>query len=396
MSHEPIGVAADPVAAAASLRPLLERNAERSESERRLAAENVDAIAAANLFKVMTPRRWGGYGSSLAESVNTFAELAKGCGSSGWVTMILAGVGWWASMMPDRGQEEVLGSGGNSRVCGSSPPGLKARSGNGGLRISGKFPFASGCLHAGWADLVVEVENETNHVTDQVNAFVPMTDLEIEDTWFVAGMCGTGSSTLVAKDVFVPLHRTYSVARTLSGEHAELRHKGEPSDSYAFVPANCLIGLAPVIGLGHAMLEEVIAGTAKRGISLTMYSHQSDSAVVQNRIAEAAVRIESAHLQALNIAEQIHQAAVAGTQIDYLARARMRGTIGYCARILREGIDALISIGGASAFASSSRMQRIWRDANVATRHVLLATESALEIYGNALLGLEKNISPFV
>jgi alkylation response protein AidB-like acyl-CoA dehydrogenase len=60
-------------------------------------------------------------------------------------------------------------------------------------------------------------------------AFAPMSELEIEDTWFVAGMCGTGSNTLVAKDVFVPDHRVLPMSKILNGEHLARRHSGEPS-----------------------------------------------------------------------------------------------------------------------------------------------------------------------
>jgi alkylation response protein AidB-like acyl-CoA dehydrogenase len=70
--------------------------------------------------------------------------------------------------------------------------------------------------------------------------------------------------------------------------------------------------------------------------------------------------------------------------------------VGYAARLLREAIDALMSIGGASGFAASSPLQRMWRDANIAARHALLATDPALEIYGRALLGVEGNITPAI
>jgi len=83
---------ADPVALAVELRPLLERNSVRVERDRRLPTENVEALRAANLFKVMTPSRWGGYGTTLSTTLKTFAEVAKGCPSTGWVTMIIAGV----------------------------------------------------------------------------------------------------------------------------------------------------------------------------------------------------------------------------------------------------------------------------------------------------------------
>jgi alkylation response protein AidB-like acyl-CoA dehydrogenase len=142
---------ADPVALAVEIRPLLERNAVRVERDRRLPIENVEALQAADLFKVMTPRRWGGYGTTLSTSLKTFAELAKGCPSTGWVTMIIAGINWWASLLPDRGQEEIFANSADPRVCGATgSPTVVGRRADGGLRISGKFPFASGCWHSTW------------------------------------------------------------------------------------------------------------------------------------------------------------------------------------------------------------------------------------------------------
>jgi 3-hydroxy-9,10-secoandrosta-1,3,5(10)-triene-9,17-dione monooxygenase len=63
---------------------------------------------------------------------------------------------------------------------------------------------------------------------------------------------------------------------------------------------------------------------------------------------------------------------------------------------LREAVDILASVGGASGFAEASPLQRMWRDINVACRYALLATDPALEIYGRALLGVEGNISPLI
>src|SRR5215469_9302774 len=268
---------ADPVALAVELRPLLERNSVRVERDRRLPTENVEALRAANLFKVMTPSRWGGYGTTLSTILKTFAEVAKGCPSTGWVTMIIAGVNWWASLLPDRGQQEIFANSPDSRVCAAGSPTVVARRTDGGLRISGKFPFASGCWHSTWGGLGVQIEDDLHNVVGQVVGFVPIAELEIEDTWFVAGMCGTGSNTLVAKDIFVPDHRILPTTKILSGDHPARRHSGEPSDKYAFSAANSLIGIAPVLGIAHAMLEKVIEGTRKRVITFTTYARQADS-----------------------------------------------------------------------------------------------------------------------
>jgi len=396
MPSSSIATKRDPVALAAELRPLLARNAAQVEHDRRLCDENVNAIAAANLFKVMTPKRWGGYGAPLKTVLETFAELARGCGSSGWVTMIISGVNWWASLLPDAGQEEIFASRADVRVCAAGSPGLRGQRVKGGVRVSGKFPYGSGSLHSSWGGLSIEVEDDTHNLLDLVTAFAPMSELGIEDTWHVAGMCGTGSNTLVAKDVFIPDQRILSFNRILKAEHLSQRHSGELSDNYTWASANTLIGIAPLLGIAQAMLEKVIEGTRTRGISFTTYTRQADAPVVQHQVAEAALKIDSAKLLAMSAADEIEEAASAGNQMEYVARARVRGSVGYGTKLIRGAVDTLASIGGASGFADASPLQRMWRDINIAARHALLATDSNLEIYGRALLGAEGNITPLV
>src|SRR5260370_2120761 len=119
MAQTRIETKADPVALAATLRPLLACNATQVERDRRLCDENVEALEAANLFKVMVPRRWGGYGAPLSTTLRTFAELAKGCSSSGWVTMIIGGGPHFWSLFPDPG--------GGKNFSGPPPPSRRCR-----------------------------------------------------------------------------------------------------------------------------------------------------------------------------------------------------------------------------------------------------------------------------
>lgn len=65
--------------------------------------------------------------------------------------------------------------------------------------------------HADWALVGMLVPDASGATVDQALAFVPMSELSIEETWFVAGMKGTGSNTL--NRVHVPAHRLYSVPR---------------------------------------------------------------------------------------------------------------------------------------------------------------------------------------
>jgi 3-hydroxy-9,10-secoandrosta-1,3,5(10)-triene-9,17-dione monooxygenase len=385
----------NPVQLAAELPPLrampCERNANGASPLRTLTPCKQPI-----LFKVMVPRRWGGYGAPLRTTMSTFAEIAKGCSSSGWVTMIIGGVSWWASLLPDRGQEEIFANSADARVCAALPPNAVGQRADGGLRISGRFPFASGCWHSTWGGLGVQIEDDAHNVVSQALAFAPISELEIEDTWFVAGMCGTGSNTLVAKDIFVPDHRVLPMSKIISGEYPARRHSGEPSDTYTFTAANSLVTVSTVIGIAQAMLDKVIEGARTRGISFTTYTRQADAPVVQHEIAKAALKIDSAWLQLMHAAAEVEETAAAGKQMGYVARARARGIAGFAAKLIREAIDALASIGGASGFADSSPLQRMWRDASIATRHGIITTDPGLEIYGRALLRVEGNITPFI
>jgi 3-hydroxy-9,10-secoandrosta-1,3,5(10)-triene-9,17-dione monooxygenase len=387
---------ADPVALAAELRPLLARNAAQTERDRRLPQENIDALEAANLFKLMTPRRRGGYGVPLAAALSAHAELAKGCASTAWVTMIVGTCLWLASLLPDRGQEEIFESPADLRISGVISATIKGRRVAGGMRVSGKNGFASGCLHSSWALLCFAVEDAAHKVVDQVIGFAPMSEVQIEDTWFVAGMRGTGSNTLVAKDLFIPDHRIFPLMSALEGGHPGREYAPEISDRWSPAPTLSLILLSPVIGAARTLLEETVEGSRKRPISYTTYSRQADAAVVQNQMAEAALKIDSASLHWMRAARDIDDAAAAGKSLDYLTRARIRGECGYAAKLVREAVDSLMSVGGGSAFAEAGSIQRMWRDISIACRHGQLSTAPNLEMYGRALLGVEGNITPLI
>lgn len=144
------------------------------------------------------------------------------------------------------------------------------------------------------------------------------------------------------------------------------------------------------------LLADVIAAAGKRGITFTTYTRQADSPIIQHRLAEAALNIEAAELHLMSSAKQVEDFASARELMDYPTRAHIRGSAGYSVKVLRDAADILASIGGASGFAEASPLQRRWRDINVASRHALVATDPAFEIYGRALLGVEGNISPLI
>jgi hypothetical protein len=110
--------------------------------------------------------------------------------------------------------------------------------------------------------------------------FIPMSELLIKETWFVAGMKGTGSNTIIADKVFVPEHRLRSVPQALQNEYAT-EHTDEALYRSSFIPVLTLILAGPQLGLGRAALRFVTDKAPKRGIAYTKFERQIDSTAFQ-------------------------------------------------------------------------------------------------------------------
>ncbi|MFZ0040026.1 MAG: oxidoreductase, partial [Solirubrobacteraceae bacterium] len=201
-------------------RPILERNAVQTEADRRVVQENIDALSAAGAFRVFVPRRFGGCEMTVHEKLEVTSAIAESCGSTAWVVALINVCDWMAGVLPDEAQQDIFGANPDARVAGVLNPSTDVRKVDGGYVVSGKWPWASGSWHADWALVGIMVPNEAGEMIDQALAFLPMSELSIEETWFVAGMKGTGSNTIVAEEVFLPDHHLYSVPKAIDNEYA--------------------------------------------------------------------------------------------------------------------------------------------------------------------------------
>jgi alkylation response protein AidB-like acyl-CoA dehydrogenase len=385
----------DLVARARDLFPRLRERAPELERERRLSDATIAELQAADLFKLFVPRRLGGRQVSVRTFLDVSAEVARGCGSTGWVTALINICGWMAALYPERAQQDVWGDNPDACIAGVLTPSATATPEDGGMVLNGRWMFASGCLHSSWAVLGHPIVDATGKAVDQGLALVPMHDLQIQDTWHTAGMRGTGSNTLVATDVFVPSHRIISIPRAIEGDYPT-PHKDEPLYRAAFIPILSLILIGPQLGMARTALETVLEQVPKRSIAYTMYTKQAEAPSTHLQLALAAEKIDTAHLHAYRAAADIDQAAAAGIYLDRLTRARTRMDTGYVARQCREAIEILLSVNGAGSFAESNPLQRIWRDSETASRHAVVNPEISQELYGRELLGLDSNITALI
>ncbi len=321
--------------------------------------------------------------------------IGEADGGTAWVLTLANINSWIVGLFPQQTQDEVFGADPETKLSGVITPTATSHKVDGGWRVSGKWYYNSGSWHSTWAWLGVPITDETGEVTSMGVALIPRTDLEFEETWFVAGMKSSGSNCLIGEDVFVPEHRVMLIPPAVDGEYPSERLDTEPFYRSAFVPVLALMLVGPQLGMGKAALEYVIS-KANKPIPATFITAQRESVAFQLQIAEAARLIDTAHLHAYRAVADIDEAANRGIYPDFATRARIRSDTGWAAECITNAINILLFAHGAGSFAEVNPLQRIWRDSATAARHGAVNPQINYEIYGKALLDIEENITPFI
>jgi alkylation response protein AidB-like acyl-CoA dehydrogenase len=378
------------VTRAVNLQPLLRKRLADSEIERRQSDEVIEALTAAGFFRLNKPTRYGGYQIELRTVVEITEKLAEADGSAAWLVGIASAGAWAVNRGTQRLCEEIFADpdatiAGSGMVC-------PARREQGGLRLAGRWGYASGSPHARWAALGAAVaDGDPDEPPAAYFCLVPTAQLQLEDTWHTVGMRGTGSNTYVATDLFVPDYRLVAVS-----DLAEATAGDAPTDRLPFAPVAVLVLMGTLLGLGHAALKLVVDQAALKSMHQTSFARQSDSVGVQVQVAQAALMLQTAQLHTYRVADELDRVTRGGSELTYRDRAQGRAQFGYAAQQVLEAIQILLNVHGAAAFAGDSLMHQYWRDANTAARHAALNVFVGYEVFGKALLEVPERISPMV
>lgn len=378
-----------------ALRPLLRRNAPLADAERSMTDEVFRALVEIDLFALLTPTRWGGLGLPSVALQRINRELAKGDPSVAWVNQIINGCTWIASMTSDRLQEEIFTAGQKPpRVCSSFAIPCTAKPVDGGYRVSGSWPYNSGCRQSSWGQYLVNITGADGTVTPGNFVYIPTSELTIDNTWYTAGLQGTSSDSVVAKDVFVPEHRMVHAAQSFGYPETRKQHVGAASDNWKNIPLIRACGLGVIIGALEGAFELVAEGSLKRGIPNTTYAKTKDSPVAQRNLGEIKAKLDAIIMLAEGLCTMQDEAALAGYEFSSMERAEQKGRCALIVDMSTQLFDKIMFLGGSSGFMLSNELQRFWRDGNVACRHAINLPDPGYEIYGRALLGVEPNIAP--
>jgi 3-hydroxy-9,10-secoandrosta-1,3,5(10)-triene-9,17-dione monooxygenase len=355
---------------------------------RRLPEESVALIKAHHLGRVTQPRSCGGYAMSMRSHVDVISTIGEGCGATAWVYGVAHAHNWMMGHFPPEAQREVFGRDPDTLVSAViAPRGKAVRQADGSYLLNGFWPFASGCEHAGWLLLGTEVFDTAGNKIDEADLLVPTSDVQIQDDWHVAGLQGTGSASVVAKDLRVPAHRYLSLPPWLESELPSFRVGNDEWLTRAqAIPVLGLCISTAALGIARAALAEFRRIAPGKRVVYT--NHISDEWIpMQVTLGTAAAMIHAAELVIYRIADDIDDWARRGQKMPDEVRARIRMDCGYAVRTLMDAVDKLFVNGGAAGLSLKGSLQRAARDLHAINMHALLLHDTGAEIYGRALFG---------
>jgi alkylation response protein AidB-like acyl-CoA dehydrogenase len=360
------------------------------ERDRRLPPTLVSAMADRGLFRLLTPRALGGLEVDPFTAFRVIEEIARVDGAAGWAVAI-GNSGFFTAWVDPEAGEEIVGPDPSAPGGGVLAPTGRATIVPGGYRVTGRWPFASGCQYSTWligGCLVYDGEQLRSGADGEPEArilFFPRADCEIIDTWSACGLRGSGSHDFAVHDVFVPRRRSFS------RDDSPL----QPGPLYR-VPLRALLSsvLAAVpLGIARAAIEAIIElGAVKKPSGLRCLLR--DRAMVQAELARAEALVRSGRAFLFETLSEVWAEIVAGRAVSLQQHALLRLAATHATLCAAQAVDLMYQAGGGSSVYTGSRLERAFRDVHVATQHMVFAPV-VYEPVGRVLFGLEPDLPIF-
>jgi alkylation response protein AidB-like acyl-CoA dehydrogenase len=356
-----------------------------------LPAETLATLIDLGIPRMVMPRRWQGLELSFEDVVDIVAVLARGCMSTAWCAALYAEHPWILAHFDPRAQADVWNDGPDVPLAMSIASFGAAEKITNGLKLSGTWPFTSGCDHADWFLLGSETNGEVSSGSRSELCLVPRADVLIDHaSWHVAGLRGTGSKTVRVDEAFVPAHRVRSSHELM----------GAPLvDAYTRVPLFCqpfngtlaLVLVAVALGGAEGALDHFRQRITQRNLPRQGRVQALDPSA-QMDLAESTLQIRSARLLLKAVCQTVRVVGESFGDLSPFELAELRVAKAYIVRQCTAAVDRLFAAGGGGALQETNPLQRYWRDMHAVQAHGGMNWSTTAQNYGSLAVGLEPTI----
>ena len=369
-----------PAARAAGLLNLVRQHEAETQVARRPALPVMRAFAEAGLLRILAPRSYGGEEATAIDFMRLVEVVARADGSAGWTVMTLnEEIEIAAGYVPDVVMRQVCTSCPATIVAGSGAALGRARRVEGGWQLSGRWPFVTGGPVAD--QLVLGATVEGPKPRSLWFGLLPVTDVEILNTWDTVGLRGTGSHDVQVDDVFVPEDRAGVVSTGRDTVPDVTLFRLPPSLRFPFPK----VGVAT--GIARSAIEAFsdLAQGKKARVSRTLLRERPDA---QLAMAQAEALVGSGWAFATEMVEAVwalaEQAKPLPTEVHARTRLACTHAVSNCVR----AVETLCTAAGTTANLTISPLHRYLADVRAVSQHVMVGGYNDLSA-GRVLLGLE-------
>ena len=377
---------------AIELAPRIRSASDETERIRRIPPPIAQALKDAGVFGMVLPRSWGAPELDPITQIRVIEAMAMADGSAGWCAMIGCDSGYMTAFLDEDVAHEMYPDIWVSTAATATATG-QAVPVTGGYRVSGRFPFSSGCQHSEWVWVGCNVtENgaaraNANGVPETRTCFLRVSDVEILDTWYTTGLRGTGSHDLAVHDRFVPAERTFS----FQDPNLIKRHGPLYNFPYMFIAK----GVGPALGIARHAIDVVIENASRKPARRMILGEASEPAkllreevFVQESVARAEALLGSARAYAFEVIGDIWATLVDGRPLTPAQQARFLTTYTHVVGTCAEAVQLVYKASGGTAVYQSGALDRCLRDILTMNQH-MIGSLRTYEMAGRLLLGLQ-------
>jgi indole-3-acetate monooxygenase len=350
-----------------SLEPLIREHARELE-DRHVPPRLVAALYDTGVFRAMLPREVGGLEAEPVEWLRMIEELARVDASVGWLAFIQSGVGL-TFLDPERFERFRVRGGGRLILAMSlGRLGGKAVRVDGGYRVTGRWPFASGSPFATWLGGMSVVSDaggspvlDAGGQPQRLLAIWPSDQARLIDTWDGLGLRGTGSGDFEVSGLFVPDDQVNpGFYGAPAYDRALFRMKEMPEAGHG----------AHALGIASAALESFVdAVNAKPAPGSTRQLAMGHMQAHQIAFARADALVRAARALLHETVRAAYADAEANPELSLELRVRLREANIFTVRSAKEAVGLIFEMAGSGAVYRGRPVEKAFRDINTAANH---------------------------
>jgi len=356
---------------------LISSKSDEQRAAREMSKEVVDALKECGFFTMLLPKQWGGLERRPQEFFAEQVRIAEADMSTAWAGGIIAVHAFQLALMSEEAQREVYENDPNTLISSSyNPVGARAEMCEGGFMLHGRWGWSSGSGHCTWALLGGVIPG------DGYRTFlVPRSEYEIEDTWNVMGLQGTGSNDVVIPEpIFVPEHRTH---KQMDGFNCV---NDQENPMYDLSWAQTFVRVVNSAAIGALKKAVKVFVESKQGNSTTDMTKFAGDVETQERLAKVLNTI--AELEAV-MYHNFDKMEAANWKPSLEDRIMYRYQASIVIDKAIEAIDTLFDVAGGRSVFNGHPLQQLWHDIHIARCHVANNPTAFARNLGSVTLGME-------